>query len=351
MLLGRLLLEELRKLGIRRLCIGKLRCRDYLPQCIAVSILLGRYVMCSGGYGRNTLFKDNDLEIMSLGKDGAPCDAMLAKPAKCPSPIKVEIAIPNKPRFIIDLALWRDHTKTEKNELVEQVLTSIITIRKYLWDGNLELSDVPDEFLEYLGKFARGFVNAVIINRGPPRIENPAVMLDPEGDCALNEELIRGFSTFVIGGIVDKERRVKGETKRLYDVLSLNIPRCRIELRGSVVGVPDRINKIIEIILRVLFEGRNIEEAIIMSMSKRDRINRLFYEFQKAAYRVRINNITVLALSKSIIEKVNWLNATPKEVEIALRKSHVVLMSDDELGRYLSLGLARPGPYTHRYVK
>jgi tRNA (adenine9-N1/guanine9-N1)-methyltransferase len=351
MLLGRLLLEELRKLGIRRLCIGKLRCRDYLPQCIAVSILLGRYVMCGGGYGRNTLFKDNDLEIMSLGMAistliGLGHLAGFASIASQGAP-----SFPNKPRFIIDLALWRDHTKTEKNELVEQVLASIITIRKYLWDGNLELSDVPDEFLEYLGKFARGFVNAVIINRGPPRIENPAVMLDPEGDCVLNEELIRGFSTFVIGGIVDKERRVKGETKRLYDVLSLNIPRCRIELRGSVVGVPDRINKIIEIILRVLFEGRNIEEAIIMSMSKRDRINRLFYEFQKAAYRVRINNTTVLALSKSIIEKVNWLNATPKEVEIALRKSHVVLMSDDELGRYLSLGLARPGPYTHKYVK
>lgn len=88
-------------------------------------------------------------------------------------------------------------------------------------------------------------------------------MLDPEGDCVLSEELVRVMDMFIVGGIVDKERRVKGETARLYRLLRLNVPRCRIELRGSIIGVPDRINKVIEIILMTLFETGSIEEAII----------------------------------------------------------------------------------------
>jgi tRNA (adenine9-N1/guanine9-N1)-methyltransferase len=349
-LLGRLLIEELKKLGIRRLCVGRLRCGDYLPQCIAVSLLLGKYVVCGGGYGGRTVLRDDDLEITTLTKDGIPCDARLVKPSKCPNPIRIEMPIPNKPHFIIDLTLWGEHTETERNELVEQVLASISVVRRYLWDGNLELSNVPDEFLQYLDKFARGFTNAVVINRGAPRIEGPTVMLDAEGDCVLNEVLINEFSTFIIGGIVDKERRVKGETGRLYRLLGLKVPRCRIELRGSVIGVPDRLNKIIEIILRVLFEGRSLEDSIIMSMSKRDRVNRLFYEMQRASYRVRVGSTTMLVIPKSMIERVNWLGATAKEVELALKKSHVIVMDDEEINRYLSLHQARPGPWTHKYV-
>ncbi|WP_243675659.1 hypothetical protein [Vulcanisaeta distributa] len=43
----------------------------------------------------------------------------------------------------------------------------------------------------------------------------------------------------------------------------------------------------IEIILTTLFETGNVEAAIIRAMSKRDRVNRLFYEIQRAAYRLR----------------------------------------------------------------
>ncbi|WP_243679061.1 hypothetical protein [Vulcanisaeta distributa] len=171
-------------------------------------------------------------------------------------------------------------------------------------------------------------------------------MLDPEGDCVLNEELIKEVHTFIIGGgIVDKERRVKGETARLYRLLGLNVPRCRIELRGgSIIGVPDRINKVIEVILMTLFETGNIEEAIIKAMSKRDRVNRLFYEFQRAAYRLRREGSTILVVPKSMIGRINWVNASDKELELVLRKSHVRVIDDEELSKYLSLGIARPGP-------
>ncbi|WP_243680883.1 hypothetical protein [Vulcanisaeta souniana] len=128
------------------------------------------------------------------------------------------------------------------------------------------------------------------------------------------------------------------------------MPRCRIELRGSIIGVPDRINKVIEIVLMTIFETGSIENAVVMAMSKKDRVNRLLYELQRAAYRIRGENGVLLAVTKSMITRINWVNATEKEVELALRKSHVIVLSNDELNKYLSLGIARPGPETHRYV-
>ncbi len=174
---------------------------------------------------------------MSSSMGSIPCDAYLVKPNNCLVSLNPLIDVPKKPRFIIDLSLWSSHTRSEKNELIEQVLASISTIRRYLWDSNLELTSVTEEFLEGgFNKFARGgFKHGVIIKRDGPVVDNDTVMLDPEGDCVLNEELIRNTHTFIIGGgIVDKERRVKGETARLYRLLGgLNVPRCRIELRAQ----------------------------------------------------------------------------------------------------------------------
>ncbi|ADN50120.1 tRNA (adenine(9)-N1)-methyltransferase Trm10 [Vulcanisaeta distributa] len=352
MILGNQLLSALRDLNIHRLCIPRrLRCNYYLPQCIAVNLLLGRYVLCLGGFGDRIISRFDNLEvIMSSSMGSIPCDAYLAKPNNCLVSLVPFIDVPKKPRFIIDLSLWSSHTRSEKNELIEQVLASIGTIRRYLWDSNLELTSVTEEFLEGFNKFARGFKYGVIIKRDGPIIDDGAVMLDPEGDCVLNEELIRNTHTFIIGGIVDKERRVKGETARLYGLLGLNVPRCRIELRGSIIGVPDRINKVIEIILMTLFETGNIEEAIIKAMSKRDRVNRLFYELQRAAYRLRGEGSTTLVVPKSMIGRINWVNASNKELELVLRKSRVSVIDDEELSKYLSLGIARPGPLTYRYV-
>lgn len=351
MILGKQLLELLRGLGIRRLCVPRrLKCNYYLPQCIAVNLLLGRYALCLGGFGSTIISRINDLEVLLSSMEGVPCDAYLTKPSDCIASMDLLIDIPRKPHFIIDLSLWDKHTKSEKNELVEQVLASISTIRKYLWDTNLELTSASSEFLNNLNKFARGFNHRVIIRSYGPNINGDAVMLDPEGDCILNESMIAGFSTFIIGGIVDKERRAKGETWRLYRALGLNVPRCRIELRNSIIGVPDRINKIIEIVLMTIFETRSIETAVVMAMSKKDRVNRLLYELQRVAYRIRGENGVLLAVTRSMITRINWVNATEKEVELALRKSHVIVLSNDEMNKYLSLGIAKPGPESHRYV-
>jgi tRNA (adenine9-N1/guanine9-N1)-methyltransferase len=295
------------------------------------------------------LFNDEGIEILRTASDGLPCDAQLTKET-CEKSINLDLLALSKPRFIIDLTLWNEHTEHEKNELTEQILMSIHTMRKFLWDRNLELTNVPREFMDYLGKFAKGFINKVVIRRTGPYVNGDAVILDPQGDCLLNNSNIRAFSTFVIGGIVDKERKIRGETSRLYKILGLDIPRCRIELRGSIIGVPDRINKVIEIILKVLINGEDLEESIITSMSRRDRENRLFYELQRASYRVKIENNVILAITKQMLQRINWVRASERELSLAIKKSHIIVLSDEELTNYLSAGRARPGPWTCNYT-
>ncbi|WP_243680887.1 hypothetical protein [Vulcanisaeta souniana] len=85
--------------------------------------------------------------------------------------------IPRKPpHFIIDLSLWDEHTKSEKNELVEQVLASISTVRRYLWDTNLELTNAPSEFLDSLNRFTKGFNHRVIIRSYGPDIKGGTLL-------------------------------------------------------------------------------------------------------------------------------------------------------------------------------
>ncbi|WP_069806433.1 tRNA (adenine(9)-N1)-methyltransferase Trm10 [Vulcanisaeta thermophila] len=347
MILGNELLQLLRGLGIGTLCIPRgFKCRgDYL-QCIAVQLLIGKYEVCPEGMGKVALMLSGDARL--LRGDLTKCDASLTRVGTCPKPLNIALIPPREPLFIVDLALWHRHTESEKNELVEQLLASISTVRNYLWDGNLVFSSINDEIIKRIARFAVNARFRVIIDKGgPPSILN-SVFLDPEGDCVLNEELIGKTSAFIIGGIVDKERRTKGESYELYMHHKLTIPRCRIELRGSVVGVPDRINKIIEIILRTRYETHNLERAIIMSMSKRDRINRLFYELQRASYTVR--GVGLKVIPSPMLEHINWMNATNEEVKMALMKARVNVVSYEEFLRYLEQGVIKEGPWSRRYA-
>ncbi|MGC8974221.1 MAG: tRNA (guanine-N1)-methyltransferase [Thermoproteus sp.] len=290
--LGSLLLRELERMGLGRPAVPRrLRCRYEPEQCAAVRILLGGYRLCR--------FPDG----VALVREGRPC----------PEPVEVRLEPPETPRIYIDLGLWDIHTDSEKNELVEQVVASIAAVRRQLWDGNLYLSRAPPEFLERFRRAARGMRHAVRFQEGPP--PPTSLVLDPEGPCVADEEVLRSASDIVLGGIVDKERVYKGATARLAASIGVSDRRrCRIELRGSTVGVPDRINKIVEIVLSVRFAGTSLEDAIISAQAKRDKVYRLMREFQKAGRCVDP------ALAD---ELARWLKADRKAVELAAAKAHV----------------------------
>ncbi|MFP3168281.1 MAG: tRNA (guanine-N1)-methyltransferase [Thermoproteus sp.] len=290
--LGDMLRRELERMGVQRLAYPRrFKCRHQPEQCAAVGLLLGRYKLCR--------FPDG----VALVGSGMPC----------PEPVHVELKPPEFPKIYIDLGLWGIHTDSEKNELVEQIAAAIASVRRELWDGNLVLTRAPAEFLERFGRAMRGMRHAVAIAGGPP--PRDGLVLDPEGPCVADEALLRGADEIVVGGVVDKERIYKGATARI--AAEIGVPdgrRCRIELRGSTVGVPDRLNKIIEIVLAVRFAGLSLEEAVIAAQARRDKVYRLMREFQRAGRCVDP------ALAD---ELARWLKADRRAVELAAAKAHV----------------------------
>jgi len=127
--------------------------------------------------------------------------------------------------------------------------------------------------------------------------------------------MVKATETFIIGGISDSEVVRRGETYELYRLIKLGeygVPRVRITLRGVLTGVPERINKIVSILLMVRFSGYSIDDAIIANQSKADKLVRLNREL----------NITKPTSPSGIYELLTWLGLTPwdSKVQAMLRR-------------------------------
>jgi len=311
--LWRIFFDALASQGISCLCIPRhFKCRGELAQCVAVGVAIGKYRVCKSPCRGSPLGARIGVELLrAVG--GAECPWSLAK--QCAEPIDVAVPLPEAPRIVIDLSLWHEHTPGEKHELVEQILATLGVVRGVLWDGNLWVTHAPADFVRLLELHARGMVHRMRIVEDMPPLQSP-VVLDPEGPCLFTEEVARSHVEFIIGGIVDKEHVVKSGTRRLAELIGVE-KRCRIELRGSTVGVPDRINKIAEIVLRAL-AGQSLEEAILATQAKRDRVYRLMWEIQKRGQRGPDGTIEI---SPDALREANWLGASAEEVELALKKA------------------------------
>lgn len=298
-------------------CIPRrLRCRGELPQCITVGLLLEKWKLCRVEAAGREVGRWGGVVVAALGGGEVACRWVLAR--SCAEAYMPVFSPPEYPRIVIDLWQWGEHTEGERHELVEQILAALNVVRTLLWDRNLWLTHVPREFLEYLSRHARGLRHKMNITWEPPPFRSP-VVLDPEGPCVLTKEEVFQRSELVVGGIVDKERVAKGATERLAWALGVE-RRCRIELRGSTVGVPDRVNKVVEILVRIL-AGEPLEAAILKTQAKRDRVYRLMWEIQRRAKR----RGGVLTISRVDLAEANWLGASGEEVALAVRKTGVVV--------------------------
>jgi Uncharacterized conserved protein len=287
-------------LGIETLKISimkKLFKTGYL-QSIAINMLLYDYgISKKRDYGKVTSVEEK-IKILK-GRGEEITDYVLLKNGEIKIPSDI---IPKSPQFIIDLGNIDLLQDEEKTSLEQQIQVSIKTIREYLFDYNLKLAHTPDSFkLEGRNKIE-------ILNHIP---KDNAIVLNPYGDTIANEEIIRNTKFFIIGGIVDKGRRLKNATYELsrkygYDEL----PQVKISLRNSTVGVPDRINSIIEILLKVIV-GYNLEEAIISTQSNADKVSRLIRELNMLE---KFDYDTITGLK-------NWLKIDDKLLKLALKKS------------------------------
>lgn len=279
---------------------------------VVVQVALGRLVLCSGSFKGSEIASFGGV-LFTVGEGDVESDCAIVPRRLCEKPIPLTINLPEVPRIIIDVSFWRRHTKGELESLITQIVQGVREVRRYLWDGNLVLSGVDDEFKAVLSKGLGSMLTSIkVYGVIPPEYLKNAVMLDPYGDFELTESIVRSTDTFILGGISDSEIARKGETSNLYRWLGLDkyaVPRVRISLRGVLTGVPERINKIVSIILMVRYSGYTVEDAVIANQSKADKIARLHRELQVPSHR-------------DVQEILAWLGLTPWDPKVigVLRK-------------------------------
>ncbi|WP_338601960.1 tRNA (guanine-N1)-methyltransferase [Sulfolobus tengchongensis] len=301
MILGKIFAKYLKdNFGVESLKLTTLRkfFRTGYLQSIAINSIIYDYgIVEREDYGR-VVANENEIKVLK-GNGTEKTNYVVLKNGKIRVPNEI---IPSEPQFIIDLGLSNVLTDEEKTSLREQLQLTVKAIREYLCDYNLKFAHV------YYSLKLEGKNKVETIDHIP---KERAIVLNPYGDVVANEEIIRGSRFFIIGGIVDKGRRLTNATSELarrYDYLDL--PQVKITLRDSVVGVPDRINKIVEILLKVI-NGLRLEEAIISSQSNADKVNRLVRELN------RLEKID----QESISNLKNWLKVNDKLFNLALKKS------------------------------
>jgi len=229
--------------------------------------------------------------------------------------IMEELSKYEHPYFIIDLMYWDEHTPKEKKKLALQLSQSYGLIRNYLWGGKLVLTWLNKEAKEHMH-----FPLENITSSNTPTHQflskkgiNETVLLDPWARKDIKEDDLAS-KAFIIGGIVDKTGDKKGVTPRIGEKLQENgirVRRRRISLRGDIIGVPDRINLILEILLLMIFEGKRMEEAVLEVQPYRDARWRLRRELPKN--KIKLKGLSPMVEKKLFHEYSKWLNIRWKD--------------------------------------
>jgi len=167
--------------------------------------------------------------------------------------------------------------------------------------------------------------NKMIITREKPgellwRMRaDKVIILRPDAREELMPRDLLSAHAFVLGGIVDKVPR-PGISRMLDHSVPWGEPR-RLALRRSVIGVPERIHRIVGALLRARLDLYGlVEKALVEYMTRQDRVMRIFYELQKRRRRR-------LSLCRAL-EEFRWLRADRRDVELAAKRAHVDLVDN-----------------------
>ncbi|WP_456454415.1 hypothetical protein [Methanopyrus sp.] len=189
---------------------------------------------------------------------------------------------PARPHFVVDYRFWGEHSDFGRTNLIRQTAVTASTLRLYLSDHHMSLVNVTPEaeerFLKAFPSFEGGLYEDwedLIAELSVDRV----ILLDPNAEEELDESEIREDTVFVLGGIVDENMR--GWTAKLAPGIPCDVERRRITLGGSIVGVPDRINALVEALSRVIVDGESLERAILRVQSPRFARRRLNMELRR----------------------------------------------------------------------
>lgn len=243
----------------------------------------------------------------------------------------IKKAIPEWPYFIVDLMHWDKHTQKEKGKVCLQLAQCYGLLRDYFMGDRLAVTWANEEFRE----MANMPLDKVTLHEGPTteflKSEgiDEVVLLDPWAGEVLSEEDF-GVRAFIIGGIVDTGGTKKKTTPKIGEELEtagIKVRRRKIVLRGDIVGVPDRINHILEILLGMMVEGKDMDEAVYDVQSPLHARWRLRKELPKHATRYMINGKVYRVVEKELFDEYsNWLKIRWEDFVKVLRELNLVAL-------------------------
>lgn len=308
-------LETLKSLGVDCISTEMRRikdCDDPL-QSSAYYVIMGKANVCRGLKG-TLLFK--------MGED---CKNPVYI-GRCGEPIITRRELLESAKeflyIVIDCSFYDYHTEKEKKKLELQIQQSLGVIRDFMWDEKLIVTH-KDFGIGIFYPSTEDFLKETGINE--------VILLDPNGD-----EIFTGQKAkcYVIGGIVDKVGNKKGWTSKIGKRLrrkGIRVGSLRIELKGDVIGVPDRLNTIIEILLRVILDGEDVEKAVKSVQSPLVAKWRLRKELPKRTIRIDVRGKPFRVVRKSEIKNFNWLNIRPKDFYKVCSELRYVVLNDEFL--------------------
>ncbi|MEB3860576.1 MAG: tRNA (guanine-N1)-methyltransferase, partial [Desulfurococcales archaeon] len=321
-----------------RMWLSKQKLRSTGFQHAAVEALLKETYIVEDSLYRGSLFYEEEYRdrvfklFYSQGGEGV--DAVLtAKPVSkkiVASWMDLMDLLPSTPfpLFVIDLSMKFIHTEEELSSLKVQLAMSLNIIRDYLWDAHLVVTSVGTDSTDWLGEVL-GYHKATITSSKPSEVlwgmdADKVIILRPDAPQPLTSGDVLTADAFLIGGIVDRIPR-PGISRVLDNLVPWGLPR-RMELRGSIIGVPERINRIIEILLKARYEYRgDVEKAIISTMTKKDVMARLHVEISRKARR----RGSTPAVSWRLYDELSrWLPITREDFKKAAAKAHVRIVEE-----------------------
>jgi tRNA (adenine9-N1/guanine9-N1)-methyltransferase len=231
------------------------------------------------------------------------------------------------PYVIVDLSFFNLHSDKEKSRLKVQLKATLGVIRDFMWDERLVIAGLDDLLLSEFSSKVLHFKKTADFLRN-----KTAILLDPNA-----EEVFKGerAECYIIGGIVDKAGNKKGLTGKIGEKLEkagVTFRSMRIELKGDVVGVPDRINAIAEIVLLSVLDGLDVEDAIKRVQSPLVARWRLKKELPKISRRFDWKR-PFRFVKKSDFSRFGWLNISYKDFLEVSRQLGFLVLSDELAAR------------------
>jgi tRNA (adenine9-N1/guanine9-N1)-methyltransferase len=232
---------------------------------------------------------------------------------------------PRVPLIIFDALFWELHSDEEKKDAIQQFLFAVKTIRKYLTDLNIVVLSPSSELIDLINSF-RNRIN-VITPASSITLPNKGVILDPYSNESLTIEEVLQADAIVVGLLVDSRFPRPYATYAMSLIRRLPYIRKAIVYKGSIVGVPKEINKIIEILLKVRFEGMSLDNAVKDTMGVDNKIYRVVYEVSKLCGKGKtvdketiVSIMEELSLDKKyfnrVISRIKALNCWRESVEL-----------------------------------